>query len=368
MDNKIIEIINEQSRENLSDIFCNFTKEDLIRIAKLHHIKKYSSLKKDELVDYVINGILDKQELEAYFLLLGDIEVQSFEALMKESVELTADNQGEYEYLLSGGYLALSYDMKVVVPSDVRQAWLAMNSSSFKKLRQRVASVREYATALNYLYGITPTNVFLNVFNFNEKIKLTEEELVEILEMIGRYDNRFHVMDKLIIDSILLENNEYIEIQKQVEGKSYFVPNKEMITNLGNPFDSRISQELYELYLVLANKYELDEYTTITLCELIEDNIRLGCTMNEVFDMLQSSGIQYQTKKDMEEMRDLLANLWNNTRMILNLGFTPTELVEVNNQIGQKVVPFKKEEDKVYPNQPCPCGSGKKYKQCCKSK
>ena len=27
--------------------------------------------------------------------------------------------------------------------------------------------------------------------------------------------------------------------------------------------------------------------------------------------------------------------------------------------------PMKREEKKVYPNDPCPCGSGKKYKQCC---
>ena len=27
--------------------------------------------------------------------------------------------------------------------------------------------------------------------------------------------------------------------------------------------------------------------------------------------------------------------------------------------------PVKNENNKVYPNDPCPCGSGKKYKQCC---
>ena len=27
--------------------------------------------------------------------------------------------------------------------------------------------------------------------------------------------------------------------------------------------------------------------------------------------------------------------------------------------------PKKRSEDKIYPNDPCPCGSGKKYKQCC---
>ena len=27
--------------------------------------------------------------------------------------------------------------------------------------------------------------------------------------------------------------------------------------------------------------------------------------------------------------------------------------------------PKKRAEKKIYPNDPCPCGSGKKYKQCC---
>ena len=27
--------------------------------------------------------------------------------------------------------------------------------------------------------------------------------------------------------------------------------------------------------------------------------------------------------------------------------------------------PKKREDKKVYPNDPCPCGSGKKYKNCC---
>ena len=30
--------------------------------------------------------------------------------------------------------------------------------------------------------------------------------------------------------------------------------------------------------------------------------------------------------------------------------------------------PKKREEKKIYPNDPCPCGSGKKYKQCCMHK
>jgi uncharacterized protein YecA (UPF0149 family) len=32
---------------------------------------------------------------------------------------------------------------------------------------------------------------------------------------------------------------------------------------------------------------------------------------------------------------------------------------------GGKVVTFKREGKKIGRNEPCPCGSGKKYKKCC---
>ena len=34
-----------------------------------------------------------------------------------------------------------------------------------------------------------------------------------------------------------------------------------------------------------------------------------------------------------------------------------------DDSLGKK--PVQRAADKVYPNDPCPCGSGKKYKQCC---
>ena len=36
-----------------------------------------------------------------------------------------------------------------------------------------------------------------------------------------------------------------------------------------------------------------------------------------------------------------------------------------NKDDSAKSTPKKRAEEKVYPNDPCPCGSGKKYKNCC---
>ena len=35
------------------------------------------------------------------------------------------------------------------------------------------------------------------------------------------------------------------------------------------------------------------------------------------------------------------------------------------NKDATPIAPKKRDEQKIYPNDPCPCGSGKKYKQCC---
>ena len=63
---------------------------------------------------------------------------------------------------------------------------------------------------------------------------------------------------------------------------------------------------------------------------------------------------------------DHVFDLWHNTRMLMNRGYTPKETSAISKK--GKTVSYKKEDPgytKIYPNDPCPCGSGKKYKKCC---
>jgi uncharacterized protein YchJ len=60
--------------------------------------------------------------------------------------------------------------------------------------------------------------------------------------------------------------------------------------------------------------------------------------------------------------------------MLIHRGFTPNELSgkkpekqPVSNE--NRVIDFEQaRRGKIYPNAPCPCGSGKKYKNCCRNK
>lgn len=359
---------NKQNGEVLADIYNSYTKEDIIKIAKLHHMKKYSSYKKVELIEYVTEYIKSEEEITKYFLLLKDNELEAFNKVLKGPCHISEDGD-LYEYLLTGGYLALSFEMDVVVPSDVAMAYEMINTKEFHEKRKRVCNISEYLHALNYLYGVTPIDIVLEIFNKYEKNSLSKEELLDAYEIIVGYQSDFVFVEDKFIDNDLITDMKYLDFIKEVEGKSYYVPNKEKIRQLGNAYCSQITEELYDLYSLLINEYKLEDELAIDACAYIEENIRLGCKMDDIFETLKRVRITFDSKKQMDEMNTVLSNLWNNTRMIANLGFTPNELVSINNKMGNNnLIPFKRDEKKVYPNDPCPCGSGKKYKLCCKHK
>ena len=57
---------------------------------------------------------------------------------------------------------------------------------------------------------------------------------------------------------------------------------------------------------------------------------------------------------------------WLSTPRATFDGKTPAEMLEANPALmPQKVETYRREEPRVGRNDPCPCGSGKKYKKCC---
>lgn len=69
-----------------------------------------------------------------------------------------------------------------------------------------------------------------------------------------------------------------------------------------------------------------------------------------------------------EGMEDLLRELheeWLETPRESMEGKKPSELVDGGRLFPQKVETYRRDQPKVGRNDPCPCGSGKKFKKCC---
>lgn len=141
--------------------------------------------------------------------------------------------------------------------------------------------------------------------------------------------------------------------------------------------------------------------------------VNLGDDMHGIMDWLNEMNFVFPCERSMESFVSLYQDAHNNTRMLSNRGYKPIELwqkegpkmagkmptvvpgssqaarilqenQEILRQMGV-IVDYEANADeiselhfpngmngqaknvvkKVYPNDPCPCGSGKKYKKCC---
>ncbi|MCI0515636.1 SEC-C domain-containing protein [candidate division KSB1 bacterium] len=81
----------------------------------------------------------------------------------------------------------------------------------------------------------------------------------------------------------------------------------------------------------------------------------------------QAHGVQPNVKsKSNTKAMEALREIWLDTPREMLTEMTPREFMAMNpdTDIPQKVSTYKREAPKVGRNDPCPCGSGKKYKKC----
>jgi hypothetical protein len=91
-----------------------------------------------------------------------------------------------------------------------------------------------------------------------------------------------------------------------------------------------------------------------------------GALMGDFVLFCQEKGVDVQSVdggKIPDEIRALQEEWMQTPREALE-GKTPAELLEGRSLIPQKVETVRRTEPKVGRNDPCPCGSGKKYKKC----
>lgn len=78
----------------------------------------------------------------------------------------------------------------------------------------------------------------------------------------------------------------------------------------------------------------------------------------DYFEILANNGIMLE-EYQVREFTEHTMNCFNNTRLWANKAYTPYELLRFyGNSVHRKT-------KKIGRNDPCPCGSNKKYKKCC---
>lgn len=138
---------------------------------------------------------------------------------------------------------------------------------------------------------------------------------------------------------------------------AYFQKEKEIYAQLLKTPDEEVKGTVKEL----ADKYEVDLMTMTGFLDGINDSLKQANPIEEMEEGTEVSlgfDIELLYKNMVAAGADWLYNLeeWNDI-------FDEDKRKALYREQKESTTVHK--EKKVYPNDPCPCGSGKKYKKCC---
>ena len=138
---------------------------------------------------------------------------------------------------------------------------------------------------------------------------------------------------------------------------NYFEQEKAIYSELLKNKDEAVTGTVKEL----ADKYKVDLMTMVGFLDGINESLAVSNPIEEMKDETKVS-LEYDKEKLYKNMvaagADWLYELteWNDI-------FDEEKQKELYKE--QKRSTTVVNEEKIYPNDPCPCGSGKKYKKCC---
>jgi hypothetical protein len=172
----------------------------------------------------------------------------------------------------------------------------------------------------------------------------------------------------LICQTIRLFDDLDDELDKR-RGKPFYVPEKDELLKYWTESYFEISPQ-YILMLEYFTKriFDGDSEKAKDLCEEIQDICQYGFSLNLIFNSIKEMGIVFDSEKQVTTVINLIVDLSNNVRLRENNGHTS---MEISGLCGSSGLDREKRPRRVIKpgrNDPCPCGSGKKYKHCCLKK
>ena len=139
--------------------------------------------------------------------------------------------------------------------------------------------------------------------------------------------------------------------------QEYFVKEKEVYKKLLADPDTEVKGTVKEL----AEKYELDIMTMTGFLDGINDSLK---TPNDIDKMDEDTEVSLGFDKELLYKNMVAAEAdWLYGLEEWEPIFDKEKREELYKEQKRSTTIVK--EAKVFPNDPCPCGSGKKYKKCC---
>ena len=388
----------------LIDRLTEYTKDELFAIAENYNIKVNKSLKKADLVQAIAEGMSDPDIMYQRLVCLTDEEVSLLKKAIHAPKEIGINDIGNamqlYMYLL--GEFEEETD-RLAIYDEIKEVYSKIEDKEYLAEQKKKGWLIKCIRFFREYYGIAPLEVIHKLYRLKEKDDIADmlDMIWEIpIDMIGscvlpedefqldirNEDEQLHTEGGLLVNIDMLEDGDIFPLLSAQRGKDFYIPSVSQINEILRDCYESSAIAYKKLYTFFKRNLNMEHEVAQTWCLNVWMNSYEGNNPSEIINKLNEKDVIFDGDNEIREFMDLIMNAYNNTRLIENRGHKPIELrpkkfegmptivpgsskaaailSELQPKLSAMGIPVELGK-KVYPNDPCPCGSGKKYKKCC---
>jgi len=376
--------------QNYKEFLASYTKSDLTKIRQYWNFSGISQLNKSELVDVLDQKI--RENLREWMGYQSSKEIDFFKKIIKEQqqidwLEITPQDilPPALDNYHGHGIIDIKdteTERSVRIPADLA-AEIAeiITYSDFQEEIKNNDRLLQFARGLLAYYGVLSIMQLIKFYDFYFEVETEPEKFYHFLKLINEaFLNTFDIeyFDHYYLYSGVFNPEEMIREIKMRPQINYYHPKKKDILYAGKHDREKLNftQQKFRKKLLKdfsLSKDEVEEIIWTMMLDIKNDRKTIEI-IQELADRLEFDHFD-QAQDFFQEMNEF----HNNTRLWVLKGHTPNEIME---EERKHLRPLPKKgyksrshgdetvvkEEKVGRNDPCPCGSGKKYKKCCLGK
>ncbi|MFS0788315.1 SEC-C metal-binding domain-containing protein [Shouchella sp. 1P09AA] len=351
----------------LRESLQRLTKDQLDAIRKSLNVQRASQLNKNELIDVLSERIpkfvpilLEKLDQPKHDLL--KMATSSDHGMSDRDLELDLRPLMKRGMLFPGSFNGTTI---WYMPEEIKAAFNEEEESiAIQQKIQRNTEWVQLTKGLLYHYGVLSTSKLFELLEGLEVFDFLSEgfDLLEILDLDAKMTGDFNSDHQYFSDEIVGDVDELLGKVKEREDLDYRLFSKEQLIQASADMYYEVSPPMQELFSIIERDYEIDHAEQLDdigfdLIHFSHENLGVDGLMLFLRDRLE-----FPSRKHEKEYEKLVKEIFNNTPNWELKGHTPNEL---NPSKPRTNVISLSTGRKVGRNDPCPCGSGKKFKKCC---
>lgn len=365
---------------SLYDAINGLTKTEMDTIRKNYDFKNLSSLKKAELASELTRLIPLKFRRVIYTLDQGRYDFINI--IIKNSgvipdIGMSVSN-AEAFMGFSIVFPGLYDDQKVLfMPNELIDIFSQIDRSELENIVQRNTEWIRLTHGMLYYYGV------MGAWLVREKISELTGQEVDVLEFMNvmSFACDFYGQARYTPcgyqDDRVLDAKKIVEEHRMRPGIDYYPFTKKQLLKASDPDYVDMTPEMNSFIDFLLKHYRLTEQETKEIAMQITSMINADSKPTLIIQYLLS-WMEFPSFEFVQQLTARIMEFYNNTRQWVLKGHTPNELFQEERKYLKPLPaePFKISQQnskaidaqtrtKVGRNDPCPCGSGKKYKKCC---